>query len=99
MAMPSSYVSCLRFSSSVVGRWPKNLKAEDPKIIRAQRANKVIDVGVQSVDGRRNEDDGGDADRDAENGEPGAQLILASVSSASFTDSFESLRRIARVPL
>ena len=52
-------------------------EAEDPVDIGAERLDQVVDVGGEAVDDRGDEDDGGDADHDAEDGEAGAQLVGA----------------------
>ena len=59
------------------GALAEGFKAEDPNIVGAQRADELIDIGVETIDGRGDEDHRGDADGDAENGEGGAQFIFA----------------------
>ena len=50
---------------------------EDPEDIRSQRIGEVGDPVVESVDDRGNDNHRGDADDDAEDGEAGAQLVVA----------------------
>ena len=52
-------------------------EAEDPVDVGAERLDQVVDVVGEAVDDRGDEDDGGDADHDAEDGEAGAQLVRA----------------------
>ncbi len=59
------------------GAVAEGLEAEDPEIVGAEGFDELIDIGVEPVDGRGDQDDGGDADGDAEDGEAGAQLVFA----------------------
>ena len=59
------------------GTVAEDLEAKDPIDIRTERLDEVVDVGGEAVDHRGDEDDGGDTDHDAEDGEAGAQLVCS----------------------
>ena len=59
------------------GAVAEDWKAEDPEDVGAERLDEVVDVVGEAIDDRGDEDDGGDADHDAEDGEAGAQLVRA----------------------
>ena len=59
------------------GALAEGLELEAPEVVGAERFYECIDIGIETVDGGGDEDDGGYADGDAEDGEAGAQLVLA----------------------
>src|SRR5580693_240381 len=75
LAIVISELLAIQFFGS--GPMAERLELEEPEVVRAQRAHKMIDVGVEAVDGRRNQNDRSDANGDAEDGESRAQLVLA----------------------
>jgi hypothetical protein len=70
------------------GALAERLELKAPEVIGAERFYEGIDVGIEAVDGGRDEDDGRDADGDAEDGEAGTQLVLAQGLESHFYGFF-----------